>query len=133
MNNEFNKVCDSGERRDFATGSVRDVRRGKGRFDLRPPHAQTRIAKHYENGAVKYDDRNWEKGQPLSIYLDSAARHINHILSGDIDEDHAAAVCWNMEALMETKYRIELGILPKELNDLPDPYNQENKDEQNRT
>ena len=129
MSNEFNEVKDSGERREFGTGSVRDIRRGKGRFDLFPPYAMYRLACHYENGGIKYDDRNWEKGQPLSCYLDSSLRHLFDALGGKIDEDHKIAVVWNMLGLVETEHRIELGILPKELNDLPNPYNQENKHE----
>ncbi len=71
----YDSVKDSGERREFSTGSVRDVRKGKGRFDLIPPCALLLLAQHYENGAVKYGDRNWEKGQPLSSYVDSMLRH----------------------------------------------------------
>lgn len=62
----FNEVKDSGKRQEFQTGSIRDTREGKGRYDLLPPHAIFRLAKHFENGAKKYGDRNWEKGQPLS-------------------------------------------------------------------
>ncbi|HUS51203.1 MAG TPA: dATP/dGTP diphosphohydrolase domain-containing protein, partial [Candidatus Paceibacterota bacterium] len=72
---EFKEVKDSGKRQDFDTGSRRDTRDGKGRYDLLPVRAIKRLAKHYENGAKKYGDRNWEKGQPLSRYLDSALRH----------------------------------------------------------
>ena len=34
------------------------------------------------------------------------------------EEDHLAAVAWNALACIETEHRIELGILPKELDDL---------------
>ena len=118
----FNHVKDSGKRREFSTGSVRDRATGKGRFDLLPPHALRRIAIHYENGARKYDDRNWEKGQPLSVYLDSAIRHLVGVLEGMVDEDHLAAAAWNVMGLMETQYRISKGVLPQILDDLPQPY-----------
>lgn len=116
---EFDKVLDSGARQEFDTGSRRDTRDGKGRFDLLPPYAIFRLARHYENGSTKYGDRNWEKGQPLGRYLDSAMRHLFKFLAGFRDEDHIAACAWNCLAIIETQKRIELGLLPKELDDLP--------------
>ena len=115
---EFDKVEDSGARQEFNTGSVRDTNVGKGRFDLIPPYPLKRLAKHYENGAKKYGDRNWEKGQPIARYLDSAIRHAYAYLGGSTEEDHLAAIAWNALSVIETEHRIELGILPKELDDL---------------
>jgi hypothetical protein len=115
---EFGDVKDSGERRDFGTGSVRDVRDGKGRYDLLPVRAIRRLARHFENGAKKYGDRNWEKGQPLSVYLDSALRHGFNVLEGKTDEDHAAAMAWNIMAFIETQERILEGSLPASLADV---------------
>jgi len=115
---EFDEVKDSGERQEFETGSKRDTRDGKGRFDLIPPYALTRLARHYENGAKKYGDRNWEKGQPLARYLDSMIRHAYKFLGGSREEDHLAAVAWNALAYIETENRINQGILPKELDDI---------------
>jgi len=111
-------VNDSGERRAFGTGSVRDTRTGKGRFDLISPIALKRLALHYEAGAKKYGDRNWEKGQPLSVFLDSALRHLNCFLAGQRDEDHMTAVAWNAFALVHTEELIRQGKLPAELNGL---------------
>ena len=119
---KFDKVKDSGERQNFGTGSVRDTNVGKGRFDLIAPFAMLRLAQHYENGAQKYGDRNWELGQPLSRYLDSAMRHLTKVIMGLEDEDHLCAATWNLMAVIETQKRIELGILPEELDDLPDTY-----------
>ena len=34
---EERKILDSGERRQFASGAVRDIQEGKGRYDLLPP------------------------------------------------------------------------------------------------
>lgn len=115
----FDEVKDSGKRQEFATGSVRDTRENKGRYDLLPPYAISRLAKHFENGARKYGDRNWEKGQPLSRYMDSALRHLFKALSGQKDEDHLAAAVWNIMALIETEYKCTNGALPESLNDLP--------------
>ena len=116
---KFTKVKDSGKRQSFKTGSVRDTREGKGRFDLITPIGLMRLAKHYENGAIKYGDRNWEKGQPMSRYLDSAIRHIYKHLEGHRDEDHLSAGVWNLLCVIHTEEMIERGLLPKELNDLP--------------
>lgn len=129
---EFDKVTDSGQRQDFETGSVRDSRTGKGRYDLVTPIALRRLARHYENGAVKYKDRNWEKGQPLMRYYDSAMRHmqdwIEDILLGrKHKEDHLAAVAWNIFAIIHTEYMIKAGHLPKELDDRPFPESKEAK------
>lgn len=116
---KFDAVKDSGARQDFGTGSVRDTQDGKGRNDLLPMLALLRLSQHFENGARKYGCRNWEKGQPLSRYWDSAFRHMTKVMLGLEDEDHMAAACWNMFCMLETKIRIDLGILSEELDDLP--------------
>lgn len=110
---------DSGQREEMPTGSRRDSRKGKGRYDLLPPRALRRLARHFEAGAEKYGDRNWEKGQPLSRFLDSALRHSFNFLEGQRDEDHLAAAVWNLFCLLDTEERIRAGLLPKELDDLP--------------
>lgn len=118
---EFDHVKDSGERQSFATGSVRDTQVGKGRYDLIPPISLKRLAQHYENGARKYGDRNWELGQPLSRYLNSALRHLQNILAGDTSEDHLAAAAWNVFAIIHTQEMCLKGHLPAALDDLPRP------------
>ena len=45
---------DSGHRRTFETGAVRDRAKGKGRYDLLPPVAIKRLADLYERGGIKY-------------------------------------------------------------------------------
>lgn len=118
MTELFDKVKDSGERREFQTGAKRDVAKGKGRFDLLPFYPLFRLAVHYENGAVKYGINNWQKGMPLRQYLDSAGRHLYRYLGGERDEDHLAAVVWNVFSFLWTENEIRLGRLPKELDDL---------------
>ena len=115
---DYSEVKDSGERQEFETGSRRDTRCGKGRYDLIPAYPMYRLARHFENGAVKYGDRNWEKGQPLSRYLDSCMRHLWKVINGDNDEDHEAAVAWNIFAYMHTLNVINEGTLPESLDDL---------------
>lgn len=117
----FDKVVDSGKRQEFETGAVRDTQEGKGRFDLLPYYAITRLAQHFENGARKYTDDNWRKGIPLRRYLDSLMRHTFKFMAGMQDEDHLAAIMWNAACLLETQEMIKLGLLPKELDNLPVP------------
>lgn len=59
------------------------------------PKLMLDVAKHFENGALKYGEHNWEKGIPVSRYIDSATRHLMKDLAGETDEDHAAAFIWN--------------------------------------
>lgn len=92
-------ILDSGERRDFGTGAVRDMAVGKGRFDLLPMCSLLRLAKHFENGCSKYGERNWENGIPSHSYADSAMRHLVKYLDGWDDEDHLIAAIWNLMCL----------------------------------
>lgn len=110
---------DSGNRQEFGTGAVRDVQTGKGRFDLISPLALKRLAGVYERGAIKYGDRNYEKGIPLTRFLDSAERHINDYKEGKRDEDHMAQALWNIASFIHTEEMIYRGLLPKTLDDLP--------------
>ena len=96
-------ILDSGERTEFASGAVRDMHEGKGRFDLLPMCVLMRLARHYEEGAKKYKPRNWEKGIPASSFADSALRHIVKYLDGWNDEDHLIAAIWNLFGLAWTE------------------------------
>ena len=132
-------IQDSGQRREFATGAVRDIQEGKGRCDLLPldvvahlvfeaafdrindftktgnpqalenalvifacnafngvPSMLLEVAIHFEEGAKKYGESNWQKGLPASCYVDSAIRHYLKYLRGDTDERHDRAVAWNL-------------------------------------
>ena len=54
------------------------------------------VSIHFEDGAEKYGDRNWEKGIPTDRYIDSAVRHYLKYLRGDTDERHDRAFIWNI-------------------------------------
>lgn len=112
-------IKDSGARQEFATGSRRDSRAGKGRFDLLPPDAIALLARVMEAGALKYGDRNWELGQPLSRYIDSGLRHTFRFMRGDVDEDHLGAALWNLACAAQTREWLATGRLPAELGDMP--------------
>ena len=113
--------------RQFDTGSQRGSREGKGRFDLFSPVVTRVLAQVFEHGAKKYAAWNWAKGQPLSVYRDSAERHFNAWQLGhDLDDEeggsglpHLAHYVWNAMALLHTWYEIQNGRLPAELDDLP--------------
>lgn len=113
------KIKDSGQRRDFKTGAVRDMASGKGRFDLIPWEVIRALAIHYEKGCLKYGDRNWEKGIPVHSFLDSAMRHLAQVIDGCDDENHLIAAIWNLVCAYQTILRIQRGELPAELYDLP--------------
>jgi len=112
------KIKDSGERREFSTGARRDVKSGKGRYDLIPPEAIRRVAKIFEGGAEKYGDNNWRKGMPVHEYIDSGMRHIYKYIEGWTDEDHLAMGCWNIMCAIATEEMIEKGIVQEDFNDI---------------
>lgn len=130
-------IKDSGSRREFESGAVRDIQEGKGRCDLMPlgvvgsvlcnptfdyinmfltfgevihlykaltssgvyNDAYTmflEVSKHFEEGAKKYGEHNWQKGIPTHCYIDSAVRHYLKYLRGDKDEPHDRAFIWNI-------------------------------------
>lgn len=133
-------IVDTGERREYETGAVRDRQRGKGRCDLLPLQVVAKIlgddttvleigefladgntnhlydallcfsticyfnretmllevAKHFEEGAEKYGENNWQKGLPARDYMDSAIRHYLKYKRGDKDECHDRAFVWNL-------------------------------------
>lgn len=138
-------IKDSGERRIFESGAVRDIQIGKGRCDLLPlevvadvmcpesafetdlvlyklcrftqtgdvmylyaaitlladifdgiPNMLLEVSMHFEEGAVKYGENNWQKGLPANCYIDSAVRHYLKLKRGDCDERHDRACVWNL-------------------------------------
>jgi len=113
------EIKDSGTRAKFDTGAQRDLSSGKGRFDLLPVKAIRALAIHYEKGCLKYGPRNWEKGIPISRFIDSAMRHLFQFLDGMDDENHLVSAFWNIASAYETILRIQKGELPAELYDLP--------------
>lgn len=93
---------DSGERESYDSGMVRDVQRGKPRFDLIPDDCLYRLANLYARGSEKYGDRNWELAdskEELERFKASAFRHFMAWKSGqDTGEDEAIAAVWNIFA-----------------------------------
>jgi hypothetical protein len=97
---------DSGERTTFETGMQRDVTTGKPRFDLIDPeplpYEKTMTYRHamlMARGAEKYGERNWEKASTEEEYRrfkQSAYRHFLAWFHDEVDEDHGAAVLFNI-------------------------------------
>jgi len=110
---------DSGKREAFPTGAVRDSAEGKPRPDLFSPFAMERIGYWLEQGARKYEPRNWEKGMGYERVVASLHRHLMKYMQNDASEDHLAAIIANASFLMHYDTMIERGVLPESLNDLP--------------
>lgn len=106
-------IKDSGERREFESGAVRDMSAGKGRMDLLPWAAILEVAKHCENGANKYGEHNVDKGIPTHSLCDSAARHLAKYLDAWDDEPHLLAAAWNL------LWAIQMEIKHPEMVDTP--------------
>ncbi|MFA5675430.1 MAG: dATP/dGTP diphosphohydrolase domain-containing protein [Christensenellales bacterium] len=99
------KILDSGTRREFSTGAVRDMSDGKGDMYSMPPAALLRLSKQYEQGAKKYSRHNYMRGIPISAFLDSALRHIFKYLDGWDDEDHLSAAAFNILGAIQMEER----------------------------
>jgi len=110
---------ETGEKREFSTGATKQAATGKGRPSLVPGDAVLEVSKHFEGGIEVHGERNWEKGIPLSVWLDSLERHLQQLKMGMTDEPHARALVWNALVYLATKLRIENGLLPAELDDMP--------------
>ena len=95
------EIKDTGKRTQFHTGAVRDTGENKGDFACMPAHALLRLAKLYEAGAAKYGRYNYQKGIPISSFIDSGIRHLFKYLAGENDEDHLASAAFNILGAME--------------------------------
>lgn len=60
------------------------------------------VSVHFEEGAEKYGENNWQKGLPAKSYINSAIRHYLKWLRGDDDERHDRAFVWNILCCMWT-------------------------------
>jgi hypothetical protein len=91
---------DSGERKVFDSGMQRDTTTGKTDYALVASGPMfKRWAELMTRGAIKYDRNNWLKasGTPeLERFRESAFRHFVQWFFGEKDEDHAAAVFFNI-------------------------------------
>lgn len=108
---------DSGKRQQFDSGGQRDTQEGKARFDLLLPKGVpyeeqllTRWANLMERGRRKYKERNWElfnSEEELERAKSSALRHLLQWIHDVEDEDHAAAVMFNLLAAENIKRKLK--------------------------
>lgn len=103
-------VKDSGKRTQFESGMVRDVATDKTNVALVFDGPMFwRWAVHLTKGAVKYAKRNWMQAsgaEELERFRESAARHFIQWYRGDVDEDHAAAVMFNINGVEYVRERL---------------------------
>lgn len=113
------KTKDSGKRVKYSTGMNRDLEEGKPRYDLIIPigikdHMLKRWAELMDRGQQKYGYRNWELARTedeLIRFKSSAFRHfIQWFNDEDVEEDHAAAVFFNIQAAEYVKHKLKSGI-----------------------
>lgn len=83
---------------------------GKPRTDLLPPDGLLELAQLYTIGAVKYGDRNWERGMPWSKVLGPLLRHLLRWMVGQARDpetglSHMTHVAWNALALVVYELR----------------------------
>lgn len=64
------------------------------------------VAVMFELGAKKYSERDWEKGRPMIVYINSTLRHFFQVLNEETDENHEAAVVWNLLTCIDTIRRL---------------------------
>jgi len=93
-------IKDSGYREEFASGMVRDTADDKLDPSLvKDGPMYKRWVTHLTLGAKKYAARNWMKASGQAEYdrfRQSAQRHFDQWFDGETDEDHAAAVFFNI-------------------------------------
>lgn len=78
---------------------------GKIRFTLIPVEAEEAEARVWMKGAIKYGERNWEKGLSFLSILDSLDRHMKALKKGELidsetGEPHAAHIRCNAAMLI---------------------------------
>lgn len=94
------ELADGGNRQQFESGAMREPEDGKLRYDLVSPVALRRLALNMTKGAEKYGPHNWNKGMPTSRMLSAAMRHLELAREGNKDEDHWAALVFNIFGIM---------------------------------
>jgi hypothetical protein len=111
MKNKF-VTKDSGKRQNWKSGMRRDIQDDKPRYDLCYIPMFTRWAMLMNRGAVKYGERNWEKAnsvEELERFKASAFRHLIQWFNGEEEEDHAAAVLFNISGAEMVKEKLKGG------------------------
>jgi hypothetical protein len=106
---QFWETKDSGERVNFESGMVRDVNNDKPMYSLIWRPMLKRWAELMTRGAKKYGKNNWMLAsgeEELERFKDSALRHMYQWLDGDLSEDHAAAILFNVSGAEYVKSKM---------------------------
>ena len=115
---------DSGARQEYESGMHRDLEDGKPRFDLLIPEGVpyadqmlTRFAALMERGAVKYTARNCESAtgpdEMARFRFTRPAGQMTQWIMGEQDEDHAAAVFFNVTAAETLAHKRDAFVIPE--------------------
>ena len=108
-------IKDSGARKEFASGMVRDTSEGKVDYtSLLFGPMLDRWAAHLTKGREKYPDPepgvpNWTLAEGEAEYVrakESLMRHFFQYLRGERDEDHAAAIFFNINLMEYVRDRV---------------------------
>lgn len=111
---------EQGKKRKFKTGATKQPAAGKGNPSLVSGLFLFELWKHLEEGVLIHGARNWERGFPLSVLVDSLERHITQDFRLRLtDENHLGAIACCAMFYIHTRKAIEMGFLPKELDDRP--------------
>lgn len=104
---------DSGQRTEFSSGMVRDTAEGKTLWHLVADGPMLkRWAELLTRGAVKYSPGNWLKAEgeaEHNRFRESAFRHFMQWYRGDRDEDHGAAVMFNVNGAEYVRDKLASG------------------------
>ncbi len=100
---------DSGKRVVHKSGMNRDIQDGKPRYDLIWHPMLKRWAELMTRGAEKYGENNWKLAnsiEEMNRFKASAFRHFMQFIEGEVDEDHAAAIFFNVAAIEYLKEKL---------------------------
>lgn len=105
------ETASSGNMSEYPSGMHRDTDEGKVKWHLVAdgPMLQ-RWAELLTRGAVLYGDRNWQQADSLeewARFRESAFRHFIQWWTGYEDEDHAAAVLFNINCAEYVANRLD--------------------------
>lgn len=108
---QVNEIVRGSTIREYTSGMIRDTQQGKPRYDLCYKEMYKRWAELMARGAEQYGEDNWKKanGEPeLKDFKASAERHFQQWMNGETDEDHAAAVFFNISGYEYVKTKLNV-------------------------
>lgn len=106
----------------FKTGAIRDTQEGKLDFtETLSWTALNRYMKYMTSKKEKYGSGNFKKGIPIDSYERSLIRHLDKYMrnkfengNDELDQDHLAAMVFNIFGIMHEEEQIKLTKPEKE-------------------